>query len=121
MANINTVLDGVTLPEPTSMNESIVPIESDNITLDGTLYNDFGSVRRMWTINWKTLCKADYDDLRGIWDDQYTNKAYPNLTISFYSVSNVDVKMSINERDIYWDGEQMRDITITLKEQLAII
>lgn len=119
MPNIAITLGGVLLPDSAVLKENPIPQESDNLTLDGSLYTDFVSVRRSWTISWVKLNKDEYDDIRQVFDDQYDLEAYPLLEIPYYNIE-VPAKMSISEKDIHFDGECIIDFSITLDEQYAI-
>lgn len=119
MAQIEITLDGNVLPTPTTLIETSKQNATDNETLDGTLYTDFVNVKRSWQVTWKSLCQEDYDIIYAIFFDQFSTAVYPTVSIPFYSVS-VPVKVGINEKDIYWDGNQLRNIVITLVEQYAI-
>lgn len=119
MANITITLGGEVLPVPTSFREITEPNESNNTTLDGTLYTDFVNVKRTWEVNWAFLCKEDYDAIRAVFDSQYELEAFPLLVVPFYTVST-PVKMNISTKNIRWDGNQIADFTITLHEQYAI-
>lgn len=121
MANIAITLGGVVLPvvKIEDLKEIPSPIESSNITLDGTLYTDFVSLRRSWQIHWPILTEDEYDDIRAIFNAQYTNEAYPLLQIPYYGISH-PAKMSINEKNIKWDGNCIRDFSVVLEEQYAV-
>ena len=120
MSNIIIILDGVELPVPTTMTENPTPLETTNQTLDGTIYTDFINIHRSWDVTWASLCEADYDTIRGIFDSQYSLKSYPLLTISYYGVISLPVKLDINSREIFWDGNMIKGIQIKLTEQYSI-
>lgn len=104
MSAITATLSGETLPR-IERDFIDTPIENavDVVTLDGSLYTDFVSQGRQWTFSYESLTKAEYDNLRAIYDAQFTAYAYPELTIPFYSLADQPVRMTINEKDI-WDN-----------------
>lgn len=117
--NIQVILDGNTLPVPTTFRQVSNQNATDNTTLDGTLYTDFVNVNRVWQVSWTVMCQEDYDILYDIFFDQFSTSDYPLLVISYYGIS-VPVKVNLNEKDIYWDGNQIKGISVTLVEQYAI-
>ncbi len=120
MSNLAITLGGVVLPDQATLIEITTPNEADVRTLDGSLYTDFINNLRSWEISWEKLTKAEYDAIRQIFLDQYTNEAYPVLLIPFYEIG-VPAKISLSPKDIRFDGECIRGFSITLKEQFAII
>lgn len=119
MANITIILGGVTLPVPTSFVQVSGQNATDNRTLDGTLYTDYINVNRSWNVSWNNLCEEDYNELYDLFFDQFSSLTYPTLVVSYYGIS-VPVKVNINDKDIFWDGNQIKDINVTLLEQYAI-
>ncbi len=116
-------LDGFTLPTvsiPLTQN----PIENaqDVVTLSGALYTDFISLRQGWSINWSMLDEDDYNTIKGIYDSQFsTPYEYPLLTIDYYSIENVPVRMTINEKDIQRNGCWIYDVEVTLTQAAPIV
>lgn len=119
MANIEITLDSVLLPVPTRFVQVSNQNATDNQTLDGTLYTDFVNVNRVWEVEWHNLCQDDYDTLYAMFFDQFSTFTYPLLEVPYYNVS-VPVKVNINDKDIYWDGNMIKSIKVTLREQYAI-
>lgn len=117
--DMSIIIDGVTLPLYKSLKEMINPNETDNTTLDGTLYTDFVNNRRSWLVGWEKLKAADYDTIRALYNAQYTNEAYPVVQIPEYGVSAA-MKINISDRNIRLNGEIIEGFSITLKEQYAI-
>lgn len=109
----------VILPKYKSLNEMTQPNESDNTTLDGTLYTDFVNNRRGWIVSWERMKAADYEIVRSIYDEQYQHEAYPKFDLPEYGVSAL-MKMNVSDRDIRLNGEIIEGFSITLKEQYAI-
>lgn len=115
-------LDGgeeIELPLYSSLKEITTPNETDNVTLDGSLYTDFVNNRRSWQVGWDKLKAADYDVVRSIYDLQYVHEAYNTIEIPEYGITAA-MKINITDRNIRLNGEIIEGFAITLKEQYAI-
>lgn len=109
----------IELPLYKSLKEITTPNETDNITLDGTLYTDFVNNRRSWNVAWEKLRAADYDVVRRLYNLQYQYEAYHTFELPEYGIT-APMKINISDRDIRLNGEIMEGVSITLKEQYAI-
>lgn len=109
----------VELPLYKSLKETVDPNETDNVTLDGTLYTDFVNNRRGWQVAWDKLKAADYDVVRALYGEQYTYEAYHTYELPEYGIT-APMKMNITDRNIRLNGEIIEGFSITLKEQYAI-
>lgn len=101
MPAITAVLNALELPRIEvefvhTSGENAVDIE----TLDGSLYTDFVSQEYTWMFNYDSLTEAQYNAIKAIYDSQFTLYEYPTLTIDYYSVDEVPVRMSINPKSI---------------------
>lgn len=120
MSIIVTDNGGVTtLPLYKTLQEKIDPIESKNITLDGTLYTDFVNNRRSWVVGWEKMKASDYDIIRAIYNRQYVTEAIPIVQIPQYGVT-APMKVEISDRNIRLNGEIIEGVSITLLEQYAV-
>lgn len=113
------IVGATTLPLYSTLRESTEPIESENVTLDGTMYTDFTSNRRAWVVGWEKLKEADYATIRALYDAQYSTESIPIVQIPEYGIS-APMKLNISDRDIRLNGEIIENFTLTLKEQYAI-
>lgn len=109
----------VDLPLYSTLREIVNPNETDNQTLDGTIYTDFVNIRRSWNIGWEKLKAADYELIRQIYEEQYQYEAYPTIEIPEYGITAA-MKVNISDRNIRLNGEIIEGVSITLKEQYAI-
>lgn len=114
---ITATLSGTTMP-PIERDLVDTPIESavDVETPSGDIYTDFVAQKRMWTFNYASLTKAQYDALRAIYDSQFTLFQYPVLSIPFYSVVDQPVRMYINEKHIWDNCGSVAGVQIRLRE-----
>jgi hypothetical protein len=121
MANLEVSLNGTALPIVKAENliELTIPNESDNVTLDGSLYTDFVGLRRGWEISWPRLKDTDYNTIKAIFDNQYSTSSYVLLSIPYYGIYHM-AKLEISNKNIKWDGCYIIDFSITLKEQYSV-
>jgi len=120
MAAITSTLNGVAMP---AIEQQFLhtPIENaaDVITLSGEIYTDFVSQNNSWTFNYDSLTQAQYDALKDTYDSQFTMYEYPLLSIPFYSLDSVPVRMYINEKDIWDNCGSVQNVRITFREQYS--
>lgn len=117
--DMSIIVDGTTLPKYSTLREVLDPMESENVTLDGTLYTDFINNRRSWIVGWEKLKATDYDTIRALYDAQYSTESIPVVEIPEYGVT-APMKIVISDRNIRLKGEIIEGFSITLKEQYAI-
>lgn len=117
--DMSIIVDSTTLPLYSTLRELTTPNESENITLDGTMYTDFINNRRSWVVGWEKLKAVDYDIIRALYDAQYATETIPVVEIPEYGVT-APMKIVISERNIRLKGEIIEGFSITLKEQYAI-
>lgn len=93
------------------------PIENatDVVTLGGQLYVDFVSQESSWTFNYQSLTQSQYDTLRAIYDSQFTEYQFPELSIPFYGIENQPVRMYINEKDIWNNCGAVQNVQFTFR------
>lgn len=117
--DMSIIVDGTTLPKYSTLQEKVDAIESENLTLDGTLYTDFINNRRTWVVGWEKLKASDYNTIRALYDAQYSTESIPVVEIPEYDVT-APMKIVISDRSIRLKGEIIEGFSITLKEQYAI-
>lgn len=121
MANLEIDLNGTALPmfRAEDFKELLQPNESDNRTLDGSLYTDFVGLNRSWSVSWPRITDVQYNVIRTLYDYQFTNETYLTLEIPYYSIDTI-AKLEISSKDIKWDGCYIYDFTITIIEALSV-
>lgn len=117
--DMRIIVNGTVLPLYATLKEDISPNETENITLDGTLFTDFINNRRAWVVGWEKLKAADYDTIRGLYMAQYTTESIPIVQIPEYGIT-APMKLNISDRNIRLNGEIIEGFSLTLKEQYAI-
>lgn len=121
MANLEVSLDSTALPLVLAENfkELLKANESNNQTLDGSIYTDFMGLNRSWQIKWPRLTDVQYDAIRALYDSQYANESYLHLEIPYYSIDTT-AKLEISAKDIRWDGCYIYDFSVTIIEALSV-
>lgn len=117
--DMKIVVDSTVLPLYSTLKEQVSPIESEQVTLDGSMYTDFTANRRAWVVGWEKLKAADYDTIRALYNAQYANEAIPIVEIPEYGIT-APMKLDISDRNIRLNGEIIEGFTLTLKEQYAV-
>ena len=112
-------LGGLRLPDYGTLKEITEPNVAKNVTLDGSLYVDFYNNRRKWEISWKYLKAAEYDAIRAKYNLQFSSQTMLQFVVDPLGLF-VPVFISINEKNIKWNGQLIEGFTITLEEQYAI-
>lgn len=95
------------------------PVEKsvDIVTLDNNIHTDFtGAKKREWEISWAYLDEVTYDILRGYYERQFTAYKYPRLTLDYYNVEDVPVRMTISDKQTITNCGEVADVKINLRE-----
>lgn len=90
---------------------------TDIVTLDNSMYTDFVSnTFDQWKIQYDSLTEDEYDIIRSHYEAQFTDYQYPLLSIPYYGVSSVPVRMYINEKDIWNHCGSVKNVQIQFRE-----
>lgn len=122
MSNITATLTDntgtLTLPDiEVPLKTEFIDIATDVVTVSNDLYTDLvGNRRRRWTFNYSSLTEQQYDDIKAYYDNQFVTYQYPTLSIPFYSVTDVIVRMNINDQDVYNDCGNVENVIVTFRE-----
>lgn len=113
----------VTLPNYArdGFQEQIIPAHAKNYPLAGNMYVDFFSRRNGWKITFEAITAAEYDSIRQLYDDQFTNQEF--LTFDRTGLSGDLQKVFLNmpgERNIVWNQAAVLGLQIILEPQNAI-
>ncbi|WP_439946514.1 hypothetical protein [Streptomyces sp. BBFR109] len=94
---------------------------TDVETLDKNVHTNFISQKRQWSHTWAYLSEDDYNALRAFYDRQFTLFRYPRLSIPYYSISDVVVRMKLNDKNIVTHAGEVSDVEVSFREttQLA--
>jgi hypothetical protein len=117
---MSIIIGSLTLPNYTELSEIETPNVSENITMDGTLFVDFVNRRRGWKVKWNLIDIARYDEIKALYNLQFSSGSFNNITISEYGVSNLPAYMKINDKNIKYNGGFVEGFELQLLEQDAI-
>jgi hypothetical protein len=99
----------------------IIEGATDVETLDGNIYTDFIRQKRRWTISYTILTEARYNSIKAYYDQQFiTPWAYPLLSVPYFDIDNVPVRMYLNPKEVWKDCGDVQNVTITLRESRQI-
>lgn len=79
----------------------------------------FTDSKRTWSHTWQRLSAAEYNLVKGFVDRQYslTVLKHPLLTISYYGISDIPVKLTLENDTIINNCSDIRNVTLTMREQ----
>lgn len=89
---------------------------ADVVTISGDMYTDFTSQESAWEFNYSTLTEEQYAAIRAIYDSQFTEYAYPTLSIPFFSLTDKPVRMYINAKNIWNNCGDVQNVQIRFRE-----
>lgn len=119
LTNINGVLQLPRLQVP--FTTATIESATDVTTLDGNIYTDFIRQKRKWTITYTVLTEDQYNAVRAYYDQQFiTPWAYPLLSVPYFDIDNVPVRMYMNDKEVWKDCGDVQNIVITLRESRQI-
>jgi hypothetical protein len=98
------------------LTEQTIENATDVQTLDYNVYTDFINTKRQWVHRWDSLTQTQYNSLRAFYNRQFTLYQYPTLTIDYYSVSDVPVRMYLNEKDIVDNCGTIENVEVRFRE-----
>lgn len=109
-----------TLPE-LEVPLTLLPIEGavDVQTLSFDVYTDFVTQKRTWTQTYAYLTVDEFDLIKGYYDRQFTDYAYPQLSIEDslnHDVTNVVCRMTMTAENIIDNCETVSNVTISFRE-----
>ncbi len=100
-----------------------IPLQEDTIenavdvqTLDYNIYTDFINQKRKWTHTWAYLSDSDYNLIKGFYDRQFTLFRYPTLTIGYYGVTDIPVRLNLNTKTIVNTCGMVNNVTLVMRE-----
>lgn len=103
-------------PPQTPLTVQTLESAVDVVTLDLNLYTDLIATKKVWTVNWGTLTAAEFASLKAFYDRQFTLYKLPLLTITDLSVTNVVVRMTLNDQNITSADGLVDGVVATFRE-----
>lgn len=100
--------------------ELIKPNLKKNYTLDQTLYVTFMNIRNGWTIQYDILLKAQYDELRAVYNDQFNQEEFLTFIDTDLGIDKSVFMNMPDERNIKWNKRVVEGLIITLEPEHAV-
>lgn len=108
-----------TLP-PLEVPLTVTPLDGtqDVQTADNNISTYFTFRKKEWSHTWAYLTEDEFNLLKAFYDRQFnlTILKYPRLSIPYYSVSNVPVRMYLSPQDIIDNCGTVQNVTVTFRE-----
>lgn len=109
----------INFPSP-PLSERTIEGVADVVTLDMNLYTDFFATKREWSNTLAYMTEADFNQLKGFYDRQFTLWQYPEVSIPDLNASNVVVRMSLSPRQVIDNCGTVQNVQITLRETVQM-
>lgn len=114
------ILSGTTIKKPQAITEDNSTQVTQIRTLSGAVNRDFfGSNKRIWSCDYSTITKADYDTINAIYQ-AYLLSGNPvtwQSTESNYVIASTNVHVDLLSRGFtYKGGSYLSDFTLILTE-----
>ncbi len=90
--------------------------KSSNTTLDGNVYVDWAYNKKQYSFDLFNLTPQDYADIRAFYDYQFSNSAFPTITIPELNIDKLPVYMEISSRNIINQCLLTDKLTIKFRE-----
>lgn len=114
------LLDSTEIRNPFELDERNDTQVAQNRTLSGSVTRDFfGSNKRIWVLNYQNAKKADYDEIKTIYDSYLSTGSGKTweITETNYTVAQTTVHVDLKVREFRIRGEEyLSDFTLTLTE-----
>lgn len=101
------------------LSQETIEGSTDVTTLDMNVSTYFTYNKDRWVHTWDYLTEEEYNLVRGFYDRQFTEFAYPLLSITgggSANVTDVPVRMTISPRNIIDNCGTVRDVEVTFRE-----
>lgn len=114
------LLDGTEIRNPSQLHELNNTQMAQHRTLDGGIHRDhFGDNKRVWELVYRNAKKADYDEIKAIFDAYLSDSAAKSweVTETNYPVSATTVHLDLRERGFTVRGsDYLSDFDLVLTE-----
>ena len=102
------------LPSPFTKSRDIGKAEVT--TQSGDIYTDFVYKKFNFKYKWGFLTEAEYRQLEGFYDRQFSLNKYPRITIPSLGVENMVARMKLGDQDIINDCGMVEDVSVEFRE-----
>jgi len=94
------------------------PIAAKNKTLNGKQVVDTFNNRTIWTVEFAYLTCSEYDDLRDVYEDQYTNNELLTFSEDNEGISNLSVYLNMpTKAELKFTKHHVKKFVITLEPE----
>jgi len=93
---------------------------TDVVTLSNDIYTDFVEQKSSWAFPYSTMAEAEYEELEGFYNRQFSLYQYPSITIPYYGVFDVPVRMYLNAREVFNDCGTIQNVAVNFRETAAL-
>lgn len=98
------------------LTEETIENATDVQTLDYNIYTDFISQKRQWTHEWAWMSQTDYNILKAIYSRQFTDYKYPLMTIEYYGLIDIPVRLKMNAKKVADNSGTIEGVNVTFRE-----
>jgi hypothetical protein len=111
-------IDDVLLPKAISYREVPMPNQTVLRTLANVVRVQFQSIGRKWEVGFGTQYVEENDILQAIWEGQYPGHSdnAPSMSIPSKGVEDVDVFISVTERNFLYNETIVEGYLFTIEE-----
>jgi hypothetical protein len=118
VATITSALGSLELPAiEVPLTKSRVDMTTDIVTLGNDIYTDFSpNRRRQWEFPYSWMYEDIYEAIEAVYDSQFTTGDYPTISIPYYGVEDVPVRMFLNDMEVIDDCGTIQGIKLSFRE-----
>jgi hypothetical protein len=99
------------------LSEEIIDSSTDIVTLDNNMYTDFTpDTKRRWSFPFTTMSETDYNSVKMFFNEQFTLYEYPTLSIPYYGIDQIPVRMYLNTKEVWNNCGDIQNIELSLRE-----
>lgn len=118
---ISDSVDEMTIQFPSPpLIEEIIEGAADVETLDLNVYTDFFATKRNWSDTLQVMSEADFNQLKGFYDRQWTLWQYPTISIPDLGVNDVVVRMNLSPRRVKDRCGRVENVTMSFRETVQM-
>lgn len=118
-ATLTSSLGTIDLPDiEVSFGKSRVDMVIDKVTLSNRIHTYFSPDRkREWSLPYSFMDEATYQVIESFFNNQFTTNDYPTISIPHYGVTDVPVRMYLNDMEVVDDCGTIRNIKLSFREK----
>lgn len=89
---------------------------NDNVVLNGNVFTDFLYLKRTYVQTFAWMDEEEYAILRGFYERQFSEARYPYMTMSELGVSELPIRLTIDDGGIINNCGTRQNVRITMRE-----